>query len=241
MKVLKCQLLNQFKCTHSKTILYEFLKVKKEFKEYFTNNEKQYKNSLQNSLRNSLKSNNTSNLWKTVKSINRGGANYNTVNISPDVWFEYFKKLLNVVNNIDCELENSVNLAMVNHDAQCELCIENEPHAVNTNITCHEIELFIKNLSNNKAPGIDGIKNEMLKCCSTIILPYLLELFNSILEKGCYPTDWCKAIIMPLHKSGSVSNVDNYRGISLLSTISQIFTGIVNNRLSDWVEFNNIL
>ena len=41
---------------------------------------------------------------------------------------------------------------------------------------------------------------------------------------------------MPLHKAGSVNDNDNYRGITLLSSISKVFTGIINDRLFNWVE-----
>ena len=41
---------------------------------------------------------------------------------------------------------------------------------------------------------------------------------------------------MPLHKKGSVENVENYRGITLLSVIGKLFTNILNTRLIDWAE-----
>ena len=41
---------------------------------------------------------------------------------------------------------------------------------------------------------------------------------------------------MPLHKKGSIHNVDIYRGITLLSTLGNLFTRILNNRLTNWTE-----
>ena len=37
-------------------------------------------------------------------------------------------------------------------------------------------------------------------------------------------------------KKGDINYVNNYCGISLLSTLSKLFTGILNERLSHWVE-----
>ena len=34
---------------------------------------------------------------------------------------------------------------------------------------------------------------------------------------------------------------DNYRGISLQPVISKIYTAILNKRLSDWSDTNNII
>ena len=39
-----------------------------------------------------------------------------------------------------------------------------------------------------------------------------------------------------IQKKGSTSNVDNYRGITLLSVLGKLFTRILNTRLMDWAE-----
>ena len=55
------------------------------------------------------------------------------------------------------------------------------------------------------------------------------------------PEDWCKNIICPLHKSGLQTNPENYRGISLINSISKIFTGILTLRLQNWAEENGVV
>ena len=55
------------------------------------------------------------------------------------------------------------------------------------------------------------------------------------------PEEWSKAIIIPLHKKGDKNNPDNYRGISLLSILSKVFTHIINSRLTHWTERNSVL
>lgn len=62
-----------------------------------------------------------------------------------------------------------------------------------------------------------------------ILKQYLVYLFHLIFENGIYPTNWCIAIIMPLHKDGLVNNVENYRGISSLAYVSKLFTSIIND------------
>ena len=42
--------------------------------------------------------------------------------------------------------------------------------------------------------------------------------------------------LVPIHKKGSLSSPNNYRGITLLSVLGKLFTRTVNNRLDNWAE-----
>ena len=80
-----------------------------------------------------------------------------------------------------------------------------------------------------------------MKSGENITLPYLKKCFNAIFVSGIFPHEWSKAIIIPLHKKGEVNNPDNYRGISLFSVLSNLFTNIINNRLTLLSESNQVL
>jgi len=53
------------------------------------------------------------------------------------------------------------------------------------------------------------------------------------------PVDWERGIIVPIYKGGEKDNVDNYRGITLLSVVGKLYTSILNNRISKWLEKKN--
>ena len=53
---------------------------------------------------------------------------------------------------------------------------------------------------------------------------------------GHFPSKWSEGLIVPLHKKGDVNSVDNYRGITLLSSLGKLFTRVLNNRLTWWAE-----
>ena len=57
-------------------------------------------------------------------------------------------------------------------------------------------------------------------------------LFNTIFNHGYFPKEWSLGEIIPLHKKGNINNVENYRGITLLSTLGKLFT----SRLTRWAE-----
>ena len=46
---------------------------------------------------------------------------------------------------------------------------------------------------------------------------------------------------MPIFKKGNINDVENDRGITLLSTLGRLFTRIINNRLTFWSYTFNII
>ena len=62
---------------------------------------------------------------------------------------------------------------------------------------------------------------------------YLCKLFNVIFQKGYFPIKWTEGFIVPLHKKGDINQVENYRGIALLSTLGKLFSHILNTRLTE--------
>ena len=50
----------------------------------------------------------------------------------------------------------------------------------------------------------------MLKTGGKDVILFMTKLFNTIFDKGIYPSDWVKAIFVPIHKKGDIHLVDNY-------------------------------
>ena len=96
----------------------------------------------------------------------------------------------------------------------------------------------IDTLKLGKSEGIDCIGNDILKKAKIVLIQLLHSLFNKVLDTGIFPHEWSRAIIIPIHKHGDKENPNNYRGISLLSCISKVFTKVLNNRLVDWANLN---
>ena len=61
-------------------------------------------------------------------------------------------------------------------------------------------------------------------------------------KHGVVPTMWYKTIISPiLKKDKDYLGPINYRGISLMSTISKLFSSILNERIVSFLDTNEIL
>ena len=108
-------------------------------------------------------------------------------------------------------------------------------------ITTEEINVAIKQLKLKKSPGHDKILNEMIVKGKSVLSKPIKKLFNYILNSKHFPDSWRTNIIKPIFKSGDKTNPNNYRGIALSSCLSKLFSSVLNNRLHNYVEKNNII
>lgn len=104
-----------------------------------------------------------------------------------------------------------------------------------------EVEQIILTLRSNCAIGIDGISSDLLKRYKKILIPPLTYIINQCLLTGVFPDLLKKALIHPIHKSGDVDRVNNYRPISVLPSLSKVLERIMNNRLKKYLEANKLL
>jgi hypothetical protein len=99
----------------------------------------------------------------------------------------------------------------------------------------------VRSLKNGKAVGPDLISNEMIKASVPHLTDVYVHVFNDILISGSYPKCWCHGYISNIFKDGSPSDPGNYRGITVNSCISKVFSSILNNRLEEYLKENNIM
>lgn len=108
-------------------------------------------------------------------------------------------------------------------------------------ISPDEVSDVLKSLSVGKACGPDAVNNKILcELASQLSVP-LCNLFNASLESSYFPESWKEANVSPLFKSGDPSLVNNYRPISLLSTIGKVFEKIVFKHLYNYLQDHNLL
>ena len=79
----------------------------------------------------------------------------------------------------------------------------------------------------------------MFQSAGNTLAWFLTDYFNELFKNGEYPDLWAQAIIVPIHEKGDTDVPDNYRSVSLLSTLGKCCTTTLNKRLYDWLEDNN--
>ena len=94
----------------------------------------------------------------------------------------------------------------------------------------------ILQLDDSKAPGPTDIPIKILKIAAPVIVPHVVKLINKYFELGVYPNLLKLAKVIPIFKAGSKLEVNNYRPISLLPTLSKIIDKLMHIRLFSFLE-----
>ena len=99
------------------------------------------------------------------------------------------------------------------------------------------IKNTIKNLNSKSSSGHDEISTNLLKQLDILIEPLTL-IVNQSLRTGIFP-DKCKiSKIIPIYKKNDVHSIENYRPISLLSSMSKIVEKVVFDQLFSYFKNN---
>ena len=173
--------------------------------------------------------------WKLVNELR----NFNEVNkkqgslISPIQIWNHYNELLykNGHDVLDKKIEEEIKSR------------SSEPFFSNLDykFSLVEIRKALKKLKKGKAQGPDGIIAEMLISASPHLEKILVLMFNKIFSNAEFPDEWRTGNIINLHKGGSPFDINNYRGITLNPVLSKVFSILLNERLNQYIESNNIL
>ena len=157
--------------------------------------------------------------------------------------FRYFSKLTSHETALDTSSENDMNIDQIQTDCLINTLTDQDEilyDILDSVITVSEIKKVINNLNNRKAAGIDKIIPELVKALDDNTLE-IIALLNCILDSGVFPEEWSLGVAVILHKEGERSDLNNFRGITLLSVLGKLVVGILNNRLTSFVQKNEIL
>lgn len=108
-------------------------------------------------------------------------------------------------------------------------------------ITLEEVRTTLRSLENGKAAGHDEVINEALKQAPESFHRHLTMLYNRVKDQSQVPKSWNRGRVVLVHKSGSESEVTNYRPVTVLTCFNATYSKILNRRLAEVVERHRIL
>ncbi|CAL8092827.1 unnamed protein product [Orchesella dallaii] len=162
--------------------------------------------------------------WSALNTFRKSNYKKEYGEISMEKWEEHFSSVFKSTNYQTSK--DSFNTI------ECE--------QLDSDFNMFELNLAIKKLGRKKAPGSDGICNEVWKCLTLSFKERLLKLFNEIYhDPSCMPKAWGEITVVPIFKKGNENEPGNYRPISLINTITKLFTSLLVKRLDSWSRKNN--
>ena len=99
---------------------------------------------------------------------------------------------------------------------------------------------LVKSLKPKGSSGYDGLSLKMLKLIAPSLLKPLTLIINQSLFTGIFPNKLKIAKVIPLYKKQDPQIVDNYRPVSLLTSISKIFEKVAHKQLSEYFTSNKL-
>jgi len=105
----------------------------------------------------------------------------------------------------------------------------------------NEVNKIIQSLKIKNSHGCDEITSRILKISALSIISPLTYIFNNVLCSGIFPDRMKYSVIKPLHKKGTTDELENYRPISLLTSLSKILEKIIYKRFYVCLEKHKIL
>ena len=104
----------------------------------------------------------------------------------------------------------------------------------------NEVNTILRSLP-NKGNSLLDVKPRLLSMVSNIVVPLIVYLYNLGISNGLYPDLLKLGRVAPVFKAGEVTKVNNYRPISILSTINKIFEMLTFKRMMTFIEYHNII
>ncbi|XP_033109699.1 uncharacterized protein LOC117110956, partial [Anneissia japonica] len=99
------------------------------------------------------------------------------------------------------------------------------------NITVEEVIKLFRKTKIRKAAGPDGLAGILIRECATQIAPVFQYIFQLSLRQCVIPSIWKHSLIIPIPKSSTVSNLNDYRPIALTSLIMKCLERFVVNQI----------
>lgn len=109
--------------------------------------------------------------------------------------------------------------------------LNNMPNIDIHSFTEEDIKRSISQLKNKMTAGHDQIPSFLVKDCSGVFIKPLTFLFNLALRTSVFPDCWKLARVCPVLKSGDISDITNYRPITILPNFSKVFEISLYNRI----------
>ena len=104
--------------------------------------------------------------------------------------------------------------------------------------TTDNVESELKKLNPTKATTFKNIPCKLLKSNFDTCAPTLTKIYNKCVKNTYFPGKMKTADITPVHKKDDVTNVKNYRPISVLPSTSKVFERLMQSDMNSFMSIH---
>lgn len=108
-------------------------------------------------------------------------------------------------------------------------------------ITVYEVGKYISSIGRKGTSGCDGFSNTILMLSLPFIVQHLTYVYNLCLKQNCFPSTFKTAKVIPLPKSKDLTDMNNFRPISILSSLSKPLEKHVHRHLLKYLDRFNLI
>lgn len=101
-----------------------------------------------------------------------------------------------------------------------------------------DVKMLLSKLDVSKSMGPDEIHPKILKFLSSneSFVSAITALFNKCIKDENIPSIWKTAIVIPLHKKGSIHLPSNYRPVSLTCILCKLYEKIIRSHILNFIK-----
>ena len=103
-------------------------------------------------------------------------------------------------------------------------------------MTEEEIEMTVQHMANGKAPGPDGIPNEIIKYGGKSLIRMIYPFLSKCWNEGSLPEEMKRTRIFMIPKKGNSTDPANLRPIALNQCFFRVYDKVVLDRLNKYNE-----
>ena len=96
-----------------------------------------------------------------------------------------------------------------------------------------ECKKHLKRLNKNKPLGLSNIPAWALKECLNLLAEPLCFMTNAFIEEGKYQEHLKQAHVIPIYKKGDNEDPDNYRPISIKSSLANVYEQLLRVQMNE--------
>ena len=108
-------------------------------------------------------------------------------------------------------------------------------------VNTSEVYSVTHSLSNSKAKDVYGINSVLLKRNKLALTFPITQLINKSILESTFPDALKIATVTPIFKAGNPLDVNNYRPISILPSLSKVAEKTIANQVTKYIEDNQLM